>query len=157
MAPSNQSSHTDRGYIVPIGGAEEKLNNPEILDRFVDICGGKTARIAIIPTASELEDTGRNYEKLFRKLGIRHAQVLEILTREDCNSEKFLGYIEKAQGVFMTGGNTAVDHPRWHRSRAADPSTQCRRNARCRHFRRRRIHAGTHDCGWRRGQHPKSR
>jgi cyanophycinase len=105
MSPSNNNNHSNRGYLVPIGGAEEKFDNPEILDKFVDICGGKTARIAIIPTASELEDTGRNYEKLFRKLGIRHAEVLQLITRGDCQSNKYLDYIEKADGVFMTGGN----------------------------------------------------
>ena len=105
MPPSNSTDDTTRGYIIPIGGAEEKLNNPEILDRFVEVCGGKDARIAIIPTASELEDTGRNYEKLFRKLGIRHARVLQMITREDCQNEQFLEYIEGSQGVFMTGGN----------------------------------------------------
>jgi cyanophycinase len=105
MSPSSNNNDSERGYIVPIGGAEEKLHNPEILDRFIDICGGKSARIGIIPTASELEDTGRNYEKLFRKIGIRHAQVLQILTREDCLSGEYLDYIEKADGVFMTGGN----------------------------------------------------
>ncbi len=105
MPPSNDMPETTRGYIIPIGGAEEKLHNTEILDRFVDVCGGKSARIAIIPTASELEDTGRNYEKLFRKLGIRHAQVLQIITREDCSNEEYLDYIEKSDGVFMTGGN----------------------------------------------------
>jgi cyanophycinase len=103
MSPS--SSDAQRGYIVPIGGAEEKLHNPEILDRFVDICGGKKARIAIIPTASELEDTGRNYEKLFRRLGIQHARVLPLITREDCQAGADLDYIEAADGVFMTGGN----------------------------------------------------
>ena len=105
MSPSNSFPDTDRGYIVPIGGAEEKLHNPEILDRFVEICGGQSARISIIPTASELEDTGRNYEKLFRKLGIKHARVLQIMTREDCHSEEFLTYIDNSDGVFMTGGN----------------------------------------------------
>ena len=105
MGPSNHADGAGRGFIIPIGGAEEKLHNPEILDRFVEVCGGRSARIAIIPTASELEDTGRNYEKLFRKLGIEHARVLQMLTREDCHSQKFLDYIEGAQGVFMTGGN----------------------------------------------------
>ncbi len=105
MTPSTTPDYSKRGYLVPIGGAEEKFHNPEILDKFVDICGGKTARIAIIPTASELEDTGRNYEKLFRKLGIRHAQVLQLITREDCQSDSSLEYIDKADGVFMTGGN----------------------------------------------------
>jgi cyanophycinase len=105
MSSSNHSSESGRGLIIPIGGAEEKLHNPEILDRFVEVCGGKSARVAIIPTASELEDTGRNYEKLFRKLGINHARVLQMLTRDDCNSQKYLDYIEGAQGIFMTGGN----------------------------------------------------
>ena len=75
MSPSNTLPGAERGYIIPIGGAEEKFHNPEILDRFIEVCGGKDARIAIIPTASELEDTGRNYEKLFRRIGVKHAQV----------------------------------------------------------------------------------
>jgi cyanophycinase len=54
MSPANDIHQTDRGYIIPIGGAEEKLHNPEILDRFVELCGGKDSRIGIIPTASEL-------------------------------------------------------------------------------------------------------
>jgi len=71
MSPANSVSDNHRGYVIPIGGAEEKFHNPEILDRFIDLCGGKESRVGIIPTASELEDTGRNYEKLFRKLGIK--------------------------------------------------------------------------------------
>jgi len=105
MCPAESIENIERGYIVPIGGAEEKLNNTAILDRFISICGGNDARIAIIPTASELEDTGRNYEKLFRKIGVKHAQVLNIVSREDCSSSEALDYIEKADGVFMTGGN----------------------------------------------------
>ena len=105
MSPSNQASGGDRGYIIPIGGAEEKLHNPEILDRFVTICGGKNSRISIIPTASELEDTGRNYEKLFRRLGVRHARVLGFETRQDCQSSTELEYIDQSDGVFLTGGN----------------------------------------------------
>ena len=105
MSPSSSKDNVDRGYIIPIGGAEEKLHNPEILDRFVDVCGGPQARIAIIPTASELEDTGRNYEKLFRKIGIKHAKVLNIITREDCYDAEALAYIDDSDGVFMTGGN----------------------------------------------------
>jgi len=105
MPPSPTNGGDRRGYIIPIGGAEEKLSNPEILDKFIDVCGGRASRIAIIPTASELEDTGRNYEKLFRRLGVKHAKVLALITRDDCNTSEHLDYIEKSDGVFMTGGN----------------------------------------------------
>jgi cyanophycinase len=105
MSPAQKAADHDRGYVIPIGGGEEKLENPEILDRFVAICGGKSSRISIIPTASEQSDTGRNYEKLFRKLGVRHVRVLPLETRKDCQSGEHLEYIDRSDGVFMTGGN----------------------------------------------------
>jgi cyanophycinase len=103
--PSRPPEGAERGYIIPIGGAENKLHDPEILARFLELCGGAEARIAIIPTASELEDTGPHYRRLFRKLGVREAEVLPIFTREDGESSDHLGLIEEADGVFMTGGN----------------------------------------------------
>lgn len=105
MSPAPVPENATRGLIIPIGGAEEKLQNPEILDRFLEVCGGRGAGLGIIPTASELEDTGRNYEKLFRRLGVKHAQVLPFETRADCEGGEHLDYIEKCDGVFMTGGN----------------------------------------------------
>jgi len=105
MSPSNKGNGAARGYIIPIGGAEEKFHNPEILDHFIEVCGGMDARIAIIPTASELKDTGRNYEKLFRRIGVKHAKVLQLETREDCHGSEAIDYIGKSDGVFMTGGN----------------------------------------------------
>ena len=103
MAPATVDGR--RGYIIPIGGAEEKLRNTAILDRFIELCGGRDARIAIIPTASRLDDTGDNYAKLFRRLGAGHTSVLAIGSRDDCEREEYLDAIEAADGLFMTGGN----------------------------------------------------
>lgn len=105
MCPSPVHPDQLRGFIVPIGGAEEKFDNPEILQRFVDLCGGPRAEIAIIPTASERPDTGQRYESLFRRLGADCAHVLPIESRADCDSDQYLEPIEKSDGVFMTGGN----------------------------------------------------
>ncbi len=105
MCPSPSHPSNERGHIVPIGGAEEKFNNPEILEKFVGLCGGRRARVAIIPTASQRADTGKRYERLFRRLGVDHAHVLPIETRADCNAQQHIGAIEEADGVFMTGGN----------------------------------------------------
>jgi cyanophycinase len=94
-----------RGWIVPVGGAEKKDDNPVILRRFVNICGGAQARIAIIPTASELEDTGQRYEQLFLSLGAGQARSLDYRRRSDTESPERLAWLGDATGIFLTGGN----------------------------------------------------
>jgi len=66
VSPAKVQDGAMRGWIVPVGGAEEKEGRAEILRRFVTVSGGDNARIAVIPTASQLESTGRRYEEIFR-------------------------------------------------------------------------------------------
>lgn len=94
-----------RAYIIPIGGAEAKIRDRLILRRFVEICGGERARIAIIPTASQDEKTGPRYQALFEDLGVEHAATLPFQQRADCRREDLLAILAKASGVFLTGGN----------------------------------------------------
>ncbi len=105
MSPAKVESEKTRGFIVPIGGAEDKEGTAAILRKFIEVSGGKSARIVIIPTASSLEDTGRRYEKLFRKLGADEAKSLPISTRDDAGKAEWVDYIERAGGIFITGGN----------------------------------------------------
>ncbi len=94
-----------RGYIVPVGGAEEKMGDVAILRRFAALCGGEKCRVAIIPTASMLSETGGRYEQLFRDLGVKHAQALHIAHRSDCERQEWLDVLDRVDGVFLTGGN----------------------------------------------------
>ena len=94
-----------RGYLIPIGGAEEKFRDPAILKRFADVCGGSEARIVIIPTASRLEETGPRYVELFQDFGVAHAVSLPFEERSDCAREDWLQELKEATGVFITGGN----------------------------------------------------
>lgn len=94
-----------RGYVIPIGGAEEKVRRASILSRFVELCGGRDGRIVVIPTASRLPDTGERYEALFRELGARRISVLPFENREQCEDPESLAILGAANGVFMTGGN----------------------------------------------------
>jgi cyanophycinase len=96
--------HT-RGWIVPIGGAEEKDNAPAILRRFVQLAGGASADIVVIPTASQLRDTGARYERIFGELGAARATALDFDTRRDAAERGRLDRLEQASGVFFTGGN----------------------------------------------------
>ncbi len=93
-----------RGWLVPIGGAEEREPDAEILRRFVELCGGDEAKILVIPTASELPDTGPNYVDLFEAMGAR-SKFSPIDEREDCFSEEIVATLERATGIFITGGN----------------------------------------------------
>ena len=45
MCPAKTTKGQQRGFVIPIGGAEERVNDPIILQRFVELCGGKDAYI----------------------------------------------------------------------------------------------------------------
>ena len=102
---------------MPIGGAEETEPGGEILERFVDLAGGKKARIAIIPTASDdPQRSGEGYAALFREMGAKEADWLRVERREDANAEEALSLLREATGIYITGGDQArlVRVARWH-------------------------------------------
>ena len=105
MCPSQIPEGGTRGWIVPIGGGEEKEHNPRILQRFVEICGGAEADIVILPTASRLADTGARYEKIFSGLGAGRVESVDFDERGDCDDPDRLRRISEATGIFFTGGN----------------------------------------------------
>ncbi len=105
MCPSKVVEGQTRGWIVPIGGAENKENDRRILRRFVEASGGDEADIVVIPTASKMHETGPRYEALFRELGAARVGVMDFDTRRDCQEPNRLQRIEEATGIFFTGGN----------------------------------------------------
>lgn len=105
MSPSQVQPGEQRGYIIPVGGAEAKVNNPSILKRFARLAGGRDARIAIIPTASLAEDTGRRYVQYFEELKVESAEAFHFEERTDCEDSEQLERLGKCTGVFLTGGN----------------------------------------------------
>ncbi len=97
-----------QGPVLPIGGAENKEPGSEILVRFVALAGGDTARIAIVPTASEdPEEMGQQYVEVFRDLGAANSDWLRIGERADANGEAALQLLGEATGMFITGGDQA--------------------------------------------------
>jgi cyanophycinase len=104
MSPATSVEQQNRGYIIPIGGAEAKRKDPVILERFVELCGGEDARILVIPTASLLDETGPQYQEFFEAMGAR-AVCIPIEKRDDCYQQETLDTLEKATGIFITGGN----------------------------------------------------
>jgi cyanophycinase len=103
--PSKVPQGERRGWIVPIGGAENKENDRGILERFVELSGGEDADIIVIPTASRALETGPRYEQIFRDIGAARVEVMDFDTRRDCHEAGRLARLEAASGIFFTGGN----------------------------------------------------
>ena len=103
--PSKIPEGATRGWIIPIGGAENKENDRHILERFVRASGGEQADIVVIPTASRMHETGARYEQLFRDIGAERVTVMDFDTRRDCQESGRLRRLEEASGIFFTGGN----------------------------------------------------
>jgi cyanophycinase len=103
--PSKIPEGQERGWIVPIGGAENKENDRHILERFVRVSGGDAANIVVIPTASRMHETGARYEQLFADMGAAQVATMDFDTRRDCQEPGRLRRLEEATGIFFTGGN----------------------------------------------------
>ncbi|HET9848373.1 MAG TPA: cyanophycinase [Candidatus Dormibacteraeota bacterium] len=107
--PQRLAATTDGGpvgSVMVIGGAEDKLGERVILSRFVQLAGGDRARIAVISTASSLGDAATDlYRHLFSRLGAATVTGLRPETREEANDPQTVAALERATGIFMTGGN----------------------------------------------------
>ena len=94
------------GAVIAIGGAEDKLRDRVILERFVQLAGGTKARIVVLSTASSLGDEATElYAALFGREGATHVTGIRPVSREEANDPAVARAVEAATGVFMTGGN----------------------------------------------------
>lgn len=97
-----------QGQLVIIGGAEDKEGDCIILREFVRRAGGINARIVVMTVATELpREVGDNYIRVFERLGVEDVRIVDTVERDDASSSTYLEAIEKATGVFFTGGNQA--------------------------------------------------
>jgi cyanophycinase len=94
------------GSVIIIGGAEDKVRDRVILNRFVTLAGGRDATIVVISTASSLgTEAGERYRQIFGELGVSTVRPLHAATRPQANDEKSDLILRDATGVFLTGGN----------------------------------------------------
>jgi len=92
--------------LLAIGGKEDKENKCEILKRFVQIAGGEQSEILLMTVATnEVDETVKEYRKVFRRQGARHIKAFDVSAREDTTSKRGLTLIENATGIFFSGGD----------------------------------------------------
>ena len=93
MCPAPVDAETPRGFIIPIGGGEDRVKEMQIHRKFVELSGGPAADIVVIPTASMLEETGPDYNRIFSELGARKVEFLPISRRADCDNPDYADII----------------------------------------------------------------
>jgi cyanophycinase len=92
------------GWLVIIGGAEDKNGDCIILREFVRLAGGKRARLTILSTASEDPAAGADYRRIFLDLGAEEVTVLAVRHRFEADS-RHLSTVRDSSGIFFTGGD----------------------------------------------------
>ena len=105
MSPAKVTHENKRGWIIPIGGGDKKVKSSTIMQRFVELSGGSSSQMVIIPTASQLDTAGERTRDVFQELGVSEIEILDLETRADCNDPRLIEKLDNATGIFFTGGN----------------------------------------------------
>jgi len=97
----------DRGTLLIAGGGGKQ--GAAIFRKFVELSGGNTARIVIVPTAIS-SDPNYDYQnpgvaKFARdKLKLKHVTVLHTHDRREADTREFVRPLKTANGVWFSGG-----------------------------------------------------
>ena len=90
-----------RGTLFIVGGGPQPR---ELVERFVQLAGGTSARIVVVPMASASGATsGEEKAKDLRELGATAVNV--VLTREQANSDSAARLFADATGIWFGGGD----------------------------------------------------
>lgn len=96
------SPDAPKGHLVLIGGGKRPA---AVMAKFIELAGGPTARILVVPTASELPDTVEVYRKELASLGATNVAGLDVRTRFDAQRKALVEEVGKAGGIFFAGGD----------------------------------------------------
>lgn len=95
-----------KGHLVIIGGAEDRVGAKRVLTRVVELSGGDQAHIVVLTTASGFgPEVEKVYDKAFSDLGVAKVTTLHIHDRKDANDPALAEIVLNASGIFMTGGD----------------------------------------------------
>lgn len=97
-------TESKKGYLVLIGGAEDRKGDKIVLQKLVNI--NKAKNVAVIPTATSYPTAcGEDYHKAFKGIGVDTINVLDIRKPEEADTPENFKHIEHADIIFFTGGD----------------------------------------------------
>ncbi len=93
------------GSLVMVGGA---MRDQAIVEKFIELAGGPSAPIVIIPTAGGGDDDDYDQDcpclRQFRAAGAKNLTVLHTYDRKEAETAAFARPIHEAGGVWFSGG-----------------------------------------------------
>lgn len=96
-----------RGYLVLIGGAEDRTDRREVLKETLEINRAKC--VTVIPSASAYpRELGNSYYDIFRSLGAGEVHVIDPRDSRDADRKDFFEKVDKSDMIFFTGGDQVL-------------------------------------------------
>lgn len=104
VALATLATATDpQGHLVLIGGGDKPRS---VMEKFVELAGGRDAPLVVFPTASERRRAGKEYVAMFREeYGCTDVSVAAVRTRADALEPRVAALVDRAGGVFFGGGD----------------------------------------------------
>jgi cyanophycinase len=96
---------TGDGTLIIIGGHEEKQRESEILKAVAERVGRGRLVVATVASAEMNGELAKEYDGVFRKLGVKDIAILDVRDRAEALSEEAEAVLDGATAVFFTGGD----------------------------------------------------
>ena len=101
---NNNFMQKNKGYLILIGGKEDKTGEKTILKETISISRAK--KLVIIPAATSYPvKTSRKYFNVFSELGVKNVKILDIRYSHEADSDANIKIIEEADLIFFPGGD----------------------------------------------------
>jgi cyanophycinase len=96
-----------QGTLVICGGGDI---SDEVMLEFIDAAGGQSARIVVVTTASEVEDSEEIQEEMdfWQAQKLARLTVMHTRSREEANDAEHTSLLEDATGVWFVGGQQSL-------------------------------------------------
>jgi cyanophycinase len=101
---------TPKEKLVAVGGGESSdvtNDSLKIIEKFIELAGGAAkAEIVVLTVATDSpKDAEKRYAKIFKELEFERFDTVDVSAREEAFDEAVLEKIEKASGLYFTGGD----------------------------------------------------
>ncbi|HET9326102.1 MAG TPA: cyanophycinase [Candidatus Eisenbacteria bacterium] len=94
------------GTLFLVGGKDGRDKDRVLIEHFARICGGKSARVLVITSATDTPEVHRReYTAAFRKVGVRDVSIYHAEEPAASESSKLLSMLDRVDGVYFSGGS----------------------------------------------------